>query len=398
MKRILYVCFFLMFSCSVYSQHADTLRRAAGLFISPAYTGLNNTDDTLQSSPRFGLSAGYRFVNKFKHGFFIESGINFTWLGAHYAKETQTAFAYGRNWTYSKERTTNQMFLSVPFLAGYKTQHGKVRFETSVGFSFNLMFSDFDVKNITGDYPFGIPGKTRSSDLFSFGTGFSGIVKVGISIPVTKRMCIDILPALRYHFLSFNSDTMDIIESATFDKQKWSAGVDISLIWFLDNKETETFTKEINKKNQDFTFEYNPDEKQIPIKKKLKPWGYKNYIYLEIAGNSLVYSINYERSVFNRGIFSLQARAGYGFVGTNYAIPVGINVLLGRGTKKFEMGAYATFENYFLDEFNVNVVPAMAFRWVSQEHFMLRLSMMAHVVIGTGEVIPGFGISLGGGF
>ena len=254
------------------------------------------------------------------------------------------------------------------------------------------------MEKISGDYPYGIDGKSKIGDVFTIGGGFSGIVKAGISIPATKRLSIDILPSLRYHFISFNQGSSDLIQSATTDFQKWSAGIDIGLMWTLDNNKPETFEEKRVVKPQDYTFQYNPDEPQIATKKNVKPWGYKNYLYLEIAGTGLVYSINYERNVFEKGIVSLNARAGYGFTARSYAFPMGMNVLLGRGTKKFEAGVYATFENYLLNEFNINITPAMAFRWISREHFFLRLSVMSHIVIGTGEIVPGVGLSMGGGF
>ncbi|MEI6124576.1 MAG: hypothetical protein WCQ95_13210 [Bacteroidota bacterium] len=398
MKKLIFFCCLVFTISLAQSQIADTLIRSTGFFVSPAYTGLHNTLDSVDCKPQFGLSAGYRFVNKLKYGFFIESGINYTLLGAKYPKETQTVEAYGRSWTYSQESIAHQMFLSVPFLAGYKTEHGKVRFQTSIGFSFDLQFSNYEMRTISGQYPFGIAGKRKIGDVFGFGAGFSSIFKAGISIPVTKRMCIDILPAVRYHCLSFTKGSMDIIESSTFEHQKWSAGIDIGIVWALDNCEREDFEEIVVEKSQDYTFQYKPDDKQTLVKKKVKPWGYKNYMYLELVGNGLVYSVNYERNVFQKGLASINARAGYGFTPNNYAFPVGVNVLLGKGTKKFEVGAYATFEDYLLNEFNVNFTPALAFRWVSREHFFLRLSVMGNIMASTGEIFPGFGLSIGGGF
>ena len=211
-------------------------------------------------------------------------------------------------------------------------------------------------------------------------------------------MTLDILPSARCQFLSFKTGSMDFIADASTDNQKWAAGIDIGLMWKLDDAEPEVFQEKSTKKAEDFTFKYNADEEQPITKKRLKPWGYKNYVYLEIAGSGLVYSINYERDVFDKGALSVLVRGGFGMVGNKYGIPVGGSILLGRGTKKFEAGVYSNFENLLLNEFNVNIVPALAFRWVSEEHFFLRLSVMSHIVVGSGEVVPGVGLSIGGGF
>jgi hypothetical protein len=80
MKKV-YLLIFLVFAFATsQAQTSDTLLRSTGLFISPAITGLHNNGDTISSLPGFGLSVGYRFVNKMKYGLFIESGINYSWL------------------------------------------------------------------------------------------------------------------------------------------------------------------------------------------------------------------------------------------------------------------------------------------------------------------------------
>jgi hypothetical protein len=290
------------------------------------------------------------------------------------------------------------MLLSVPFLVGYKMPKGKVRFQASLGYSFNLKFSDYEKVKKDGADPFSVTNEERMGDIFTFGTGISAIVKAGISVPINKRLTLDILPSGRCQFVSFKRGSMDFFQDATTDIQKWSAGLDIGLMWTLDNIAPAVFELKNTKKNQDYTFQYDADKEQTIAKKQLKPWGYKNYVYLEIAGSALAYSVNYERDLFDKGALSVLVRGGFGIVGNKYAIPVGGSILLGRGTKKFEAGLYSTFENLLLDEFNINVIPALAFRWVSKEHFFLRLSVMSHIVVGTGEIVPGIGLSMGGGF
>jgi len=215
MKKV-YLFFLLSIACLISNaQTSDTLIRSTGFFISPAVTGLHNNLDTVSSSPRFGLSVGYRFVNKMKYGIFIESGLNYTWLGAKYPTRTINIMAYGKNWTYSENGTANLMFLNVPFLAGYKMSKGKVRFQGSLGFSVDLKFSDYKIIHTTGSNPFSVTPKSSTGDILTFGTGISAIIKAGISVPLTERMTLDIIPSARWQFASFNRGSMDFFEDAS---------------------------------------------------------------------------------------------------------------------------------------------------------------------------------------
>jgi len=77
-----------------------------------------------------------------------------------------------------------------------------------------------------------------------------------------------------------------------------------------------------------------------------KPTYKNNQVYVEIFGNGLVYSINYERLLTE----NFTIRAGFGYTpglilveGTFIQIPVTASYLLGGQSSKFEMGLGATF-------------------------------------------------------
>ncbi|HNW69926.1 MAG TPA: hypothetical protein PKI01_05960 [Bacteroidales bacterium] len=402
MKKIIIVLLFISGSYCSFAQHAtDTLRRASGFYIAPAATGMIDKTLTEKNQPGFGLNFGYRWVNKFKYGLFIESGVGISWLSAGQPITYVTVNTMGRDWTYSEESTAHQLYVSAPFLFGYKAQKGKVRFQTSLGMSFNIKYSDFRNVTIAGEYPYGIPGTSTTGDIGSFGTSFSGIFKAGISIPVKERLCIDLLPAIRYNFVSTTMPgEFDFRESVTTDFQNWSAGLDISLIWSLDNKPPLTLEASVKKKERaaDYTYQYNPDEPVKPAKEEKVKKGPYNFFYFEALGSGLTYSFNYERTIVRKDIFSLQARGGYGFFGNYYSFPIGVNVSFGHATQKFEAGIYSTFENLMMEEFNVNIVPELAYRLETKDHFFLRLAMMSHYVTKTGGILPGIGISVGGCF
>ncbi len=401
MKKIISGLLLLIVTFTSFAQwQSDTLLRSTGFYFSPAITGMINKNDTIQPGPKFGLNFGYRHTNKLKYGFFIESGVGISWLGANYPNQHVTVNAWGRDWTYNEQRKANQLYAHVPFLIGYKMPKGKVRFQTSLGISFNIKYSDFIKITTTGEDPYGLPGTQITGDEVSFGTGFSGIFKAGISIPVKNRLSIDILPSLRYNFLSTMPEDFDFRKCATTDFQNWSAGIDISLMWALDNNPPQTIEEVAVKKevNPDYTFQYNPDEPIIQGKKKNIKKGYYNFFYFEALGSGLTYSFNYERTVIRKNSFSLQARGGYGFIGNMYSFPVGVNVTFGHATQKFEAGIYSTFESVLLEKFNVNIVPELAYRLEAKNHFFLRLALMSHYLTTTGEIMPGLGVSVGGCF
>lgn len=386
-------------ACAQWS--SDTLRRASGFYIAPAITGMYNKNQTQTPQPAFGLNLGYRFINKLKYGFFLEGGVGLSWLGANYSVEEITVNTMGRNWTYTEDKRANQLYISTPFLAGYKTPKGKVRFQAALGVAFNIKYSDFQRVTIDGDYPFGLKGTKISGEEASFGTSFSGIVKAGISIPLTDRMNLDILPGLRYNFASTVPEDLDFRTCVTTRHQNWSAGIDIGLVWALDNKPPQVLEEPVIKEKEraaDYTYQYNPDEPAKPAKEEKVKKGPYNFFYFEALGSGLTYSFNYERTLVRKDIFSLQARAGYGFIGGLYSFPVGLNVTLGHASQKFEGGLYSTFERVLLEQFNVNIVPEIAYRYEGSNHLFIRLALMSHYVTRTGEILPGIGVSVGGCF
>lgn len=383
-----------------FSQTVQPMLRSAGFYISPGIGNLNFSagDSVIKTSPRMGISTGFRFNNRLKHGFFIESGLNYTYQSANYPAEDVTVSAYGRLWTYKEARTAHNMYLSVPFLAGYKSPGKKIKFQIAAGFSFALKFSDYNIIKTFGTNPFSVTNKSMTGDILDFGTELNAIVRSGISVRLGERLIFDISPSFRYHFVSFSPNSLDIFKSSNSDKQKWFAGLDLSLMWKIQNAEEEITTIKPKSKNEDYTYRFSDEEiNETPVKKP-DAWGYKNYVYLEIAGSSVIYSVNYERRVFSQKNVHMLVRGGFGMVGKRYAIPLGANFLFGYGTRKFEAGLTTNLENVFLNEFNVDIAPSIAFRWVTRENFILRLSVNTHVLVATGDIIPGIGLSVGGGF
>jgi hypothetical protein len=138
-------------------------------------------------------------------------------------------------------------------------------------------------------------------------------------------------------------------------------------------------------------------------KRQVKPKGPKNFIYAEFGGNGMALSFNYERRLLQKGVMSLNARAGFGYIPDFFGIPLGINVGLGKNHKKFEMGLGATMETFTTQDlgyyvFKAHMVPSLGFRLETDSHFFLRLALMSHYYFDTGKVLPGIGVSVGGCF
>ena len=111
----------------------------------------------------------------------------------------------------------------------------------------------------------------------------------------------------------------------------------------------------------------------------------QNQIYLELAGNSLIYSISYERLLTEN--FTL--RGGFGITpgiifvdGTYIHIPFSVSYLIGNENSKFEIGIGATYfagndvEVFGLpaeDESLVFLTGIVGYRYISPGEFVFRI-------------------------
>jgi hypothetical protein len=407
MKKSLLVLSFVLAMSFLKGQSSDTLLRSAGFFISPAITNIYLPSETRQPDPHFGFSAGYRFENKLKNGFFLEGGVGFNLWGATYPP-VEIIYNYG--WPsipvdYLSQKSVTQLNISAPFLAGYMANMGKVRLLGELGFAFNLQNFEFPKYEYTNK-PSYVYDYDDNAVEPSFGPGLSLMARAGIRLPLTDRMSIDLLPTARYRFAYFTTKSLDMRKSIFSDIRPWSVGLDVGLVFALKDKESEeVYEYDYNPDTiGDYTIKFKDGEGNMPVKKKLLNNGAKNFVYLEFAGGGLFFSDNYERTVYRQGILSIQARGGFGCFAKKFSVPLGANITLGASRKKFEAGLLVTGENILFDYFNINVVPSLAFRIESHRHFFLRLALITHIVTGSdtetsaGKLIPGFGVSLGGCF
>ena len=150
----------------------------------------------------------------------------------------------------------------------------------------------------------------------------------------------------------------------------------------------------------------------------------KNAIYLSVGGPAAgYYSLNYERRIGKQ----LWALTGFTYgppVVTNIllsesavSVPLGINKLLGKESKFFEVGLGSTL--YFSDidtsfdlfgedknannniapDFNIFLTGSFNYRYQPVgEHFIFKIGFSPVFVLSTGDFLPLLGISIGGAF
>jgi hypothetical protein len=112
----------------------------------------------------------------------------------------------------------------------------------------------------------------------------------------------------------------------------------------------------------------------------------KNQFYLELGGNGIIYSLNYERLLSEN--FTLRGGIGYtpGLIfveGTFIHIPFTASYLIGSSSSKFEMGLGFTYftgrdvEIFGLEGGDKSVIVLtgiIGYRYVSQKGFVFRIA------------------------
>ena len=137
----------------------------------------------------------------------------------------------------------------------------------------------------------------------------------------------------------------------------------------------------------------------------------RNSIFLELAGNGLLYSLNYDHKLFNH----LSARIGGMYLGvqeraTNQsvsllAVPIMANYLVGNGSSRLEIGAGVTVGRAG-GNINTGDIDQGAFGWFTSTigyrlqptngGFLLRVGLTPHFT--SQGILPWAGLSLGGTF
>lgn len=132
----------------------------------------------------------------------------------------------------------------------------------------------------------------------------------------------------------------------------------------------------------------------------------KNSLYLELGGNALAYSINYDRIVAD----AVSVRAGIGFFSTDLdeggsssiaGIPIMANYLLGKGNSRLELGAgilivTGSFDVAGASESGAGVAGTgtFAYRFQKPEGGVFFKAGFTPILTG-GSFIPWFGVSIG---
>ncbi|MFA5781139.1 MAG: hypothetical protein WC868_02600 [Bacteroidales bacterium] len=144
----------------------------------------------------------------------------------------------------------------------------------------------------------------------------------------------------------------------------------------------------------------------------------KNSFYIELLGNSLYYSLNYERIIFNTNRFYFSGRIGACYLPVKiddkrFVFPLLINGILHYNKRlHFEFGIGVTF--FSLREFNYNYYPSspnyvfyenmlaivanIGLRYQGQKGFLFRLGFTPLYSIKGPRLLPWGGISFGYSF
>lgn len=134
----------------------------------------------------------------------------------------------------------------------------------------------------------------------------------------------------------------------------------------------------------------------------------KNAVYLELAGNGVGYSFNYERRLTNQ----LWGRIGAGYVPVPFvrfaALPLGVSYLFGNKANFFETGlvttfAYANVEALFDSEdgqeFGVILSPIIGYRFQPQENnLFFKIAFTPLFTPFETRFLPSGGLSVGYSF
>lgn len=139
----------------------------------------------------------------------------------------------------------------------------------------------------------------------------------------------------------------------------------------------------------------------------------KNTLYLELGGNGLIGSINYERQVFKKPGLGIHAGLGFYGRGKRYlTVPIGVNYLIGIKSKhnflmvgmgatytKAEVLLYAVLKRpsgYVQTNF-WNFIPSIGYRGVTNFGLMFQ-AKISPVYNHDGDFLPYMGIGLGYSF
>jgi hypothetical protein len=78
----------------------------------------------------------------------------------------------------------------------------------------------------------------------------------------------------------------------------------------------------------------------------------KNAVFVEVLGNGLWYSLNYEHRILNKGL----ARIGLGLTSESLTVPITFGGLIGESKNFFELGVGATVNMHELGEGGVRAI------------------------------------------
>ena len=129
----------------------------------------------------------------------------------------------------------------------------------------------------------------------------------------------------------------------------------------------------------------------------------KNSVYVEILGEGMLYSLNYERIVSNNGKFNTSVKIGGNYLGDNlFFIPMGVSEIIGRKNHHLEtgLGLSASFFSESISEGYLWLTGRLGYRYQKPSGNFLFKAMYTPIIVASnvdGGLIW-FGISVGYAF
>ncbi len=136
-------------------------------------------------------------------------------------------------------------------------------------------------------------------------------------------------------------------------------------------------------------------------------WPKKNFVYAELLGNGIFGSINYERQILSKPMWSIRAGVGYYSENTKYVtLPVSVQYTMYlKNSNYLEFGAGYTWaheqgENYFKSEVSNpdiihNYFLIAGYKQIFDNHWVFRATFTPLIKNNYDVKFPWFGVSVG---
>jgi hypothetical protein len=333
--------------------NSDTNWWGHGAFAGAAITGLKYKQDyhNTKVTPITCATIGYTIRRHLLRNLFFESGLNINSFGYTVPIDIDSLYDFdfiNNEWHFTRTDTNAYMrkytALSLPLLLSVSTNTHPLKFSLSGGISYNFIFRRTESQTGYENSYYGGKFKNGIDEL-----SLSSIVNAGIEYALNNKNRLSLNTYFAYQF------TSDMFDGNISDSpiHPYSLGVNIGYFRSIKNTSFPNKNKHTKK-----------DPKEHEIFRK------NNYVYAELLGSGIYYSLNYERNLTKGSIAALTGRIGVTLIPhTTIAFPVAFYLDLGRSKSKFETGLGMTFTSADMTDLEGYIIPSIAYRLESGKYF-----------------------------